>query len=355
MSRSVTAVLRRLVLACLFAGSGFTLGARPLYQLESALPIPSPHAPNWDYLTVDPTRPALYIARREDGILVYDTAARRITGALENTVGGNATTLVPELDRGFVTNLDGSLTTFQLSTRRTLGRISYGTDADNTFYDPVTGQLLITQGDSRRAIFVDARTGAQTGVLPYDSEKLEGAAPDGRGCMFMAIRDRDRIIKIDMRTRQVAAEWPTTGFRMPNGVAFDAVNRRLFVTTRGDNPSVLVYEADTGRLVASPAIGRGNDVIVFDPEARKIYTSNGLDATLVILDQVDADHYRLSEAATTRPWARTMAVDFKTKKVYLVTAEGTVDPDKPWKTGVAPFYPNTYFPDTFTLLTYSRK
>jgi hypothetical protein len=96
-------------------------------------------------------------------------------------------------------------------------------------------------------------------------------------------------------------------------------------------------------------------VILFDPGAKKIYTSNGFDGTLVIIDQLDADTYKLAEAATTRPYARTMAVDFKTKTVYLVTAEGTADPAKPIRTAVAPFYPNTYFKDTFTLLTYSPR
>ena len=75
----------------------------------------------------------------------------------------------------------------------------------------------------------------------------------------------------------------------------------------------------------------------------------------MIIDQVDADTYKLAEAVTTRPYARTLAVDFKTKKVYLVTAEGTVDPSKPWKAEVAPFYPNTYFHNTFTLLTYAPR
>ena len=326
-----------------------------LYRLESALTIPSATAPNWDYLTYDASRDCLYIARREDGILIYDAKARRITGTIANTVGGNATTLVPELDRGFVTNLDGSLTTFELSTLKTLGRASYGKDADNAFYDPVTMQLLVTQGDSKRAVFVDARTGAQTGVLNYDSEKLEGTAADGEGHMFMAVRDRNKVIKIDLRTRQVIAEWPTTGFVLPNGVAYDAANRRLFVSTRGENPSLVVFDTTSGRIVASPAIGRGNDLVIFDPETRQIYTSNGFDGTLVVIQQDDADHYRLAEAATTRPYARTMAVDFKTKKVYLVTAEGTVDPAKAWKASIAPFYPNRYFPDTFTLLTYSRQ
>jgi len=73
----------------------------------------------------------------------------------------------------------------------------------------------------------------------------------------------------------------------------------------------------------------------------------------VIYDQLDADTYRLSEATTTRPYARTMALDSKTKKVYLVTAEGTADPEKRINRAVAPFYPNRYYPDTFTILTFA--
>lgn len=334
---------------------GLSAQAESFYRLESALTIKSDSLPNWDYLAVDPIRPVLYISRREDGVLIYNTETKQVTGVLENTKGGNAVTIVPELDRVYVTNLDGSLTIFQHSNLKLLARNSYGESADNAFYDPVTKQLLLTEGDQKKAVFVDAQSGKQTGVLEYDSEKLEGTAADGQGNMFMALRDRDKVLKIDMRTRQVVAEWPTPGFKLPNGVAFDAANNRVFVTTRGDNPSVLVFDAATGKIVASPAIGRNNDVIVFDAATRKIYTSNGLDGTLVIIDQVDANTYKLAEAATTRPWARTMAVDFKTKKVYLVTAEGTVDPAKPWKASIAPFYPNKYFKDTFTLLTYSRQ
>jgi DNA-binding beta-propeller fold protein YncE len=107
--------------------------------------------------------------------------------------------------------------------------------------------------------------------------------------------------------------------------------------------------------VAESTIGRGNDQVIFDPESKKIYTSNGFDATLVIIQQVDANTYKLSEAATTRPYARTMALDPINKKIYLTTAEGTVDVSKKWKSETAPFYPNTYFKDTFTLLTYSNQ
>jgi len=345
-------------IALLVALTGFRLHAtaeQPCYQLESALMIKSETAPSWDYLTLDPIRPVLYIARRADGILTYDTMKKLVTGALPGTINGNSVTIVPELDRMFVTTTGGELVIFEHSTLQPLTRVSYGESADNTFYDPATQQLLITQGDDHRVVFVDAKTYARTGILKYDAESLEGAAADGRGFMYLAIRDRDKVLKIDMRKHALAAEWPTPGFTRPNSVAFDPANNRLFVTTRGLNPVLMVFDAATGRIVASPAIGLNNDSLVFDQETRQIYTANGWDATLVIIDQVDADTYKLLEATTTRPWARTMALDPKSKRVYLVTAEGTVDATIPWKTQVSPFYPNKYFKNTFTLLTYTRK
>jgi DNA-binding beta-propeller fold protein YncE len=341
-------------LAALAALSWLSLPAQPFYQLESALTIKSPNAPSWDYLTYDSSRDCLYIARRDDGILIYDAKAKKITGAIENSKGGNSTVLVPEFDRGYVINQDGTTTIFQLSTLKTLERASFGENADNGFYDPATKQILVTQGDSSQATFLDAKTGKVTGVLKIDSESLEGTAPDGEGNYYMALRDRDKVIKIDARNHTLVGEWKIGNHVKPNGVAYDAANKRVFVSTRGDNPALLVYDT-TGKILAEPAIGRGNDQVVFDPEAKKIYTSNGFDGTLVIIDQVDANTYKLAEATTTRPYARTMALDPKTKTVYLTTAEGTVDPSKKQRPEVAPFYPNKYFKDTFTLLTYSRK
>ncbi|MDI1320958.1 MAG: YncE family protein [bacterium] len=331
-----------------------SLPAQPFYQLESALTIKSPTAPSWDYLTYDAARDVLLIARRDDGILLYDAKAKKITGALEDSKGGNSTVLVPEFDRGYVVKQDGTLLIFQASTYKKIGSVSVGDNADNAFYDPVTKQLLVTQGDSSQVTFVDAKAGAVTGVLKIDSESIEGCAADGEGNFYTALRDRDKVVKIDARARTLVAAWKVGNHIKPNGVAYDQTNHRLFVSTRGDNPALLVYDP-TGKIIAEPIIGRGNDQVVFDADAKKIYTANGFDGTVVIIDQVDANTYKLAEAPTTRPYARTMALDPKTKTIYLTTAEGTIDPAKKIKTEVGPFYPNKYFKDTFTLLTYTRK
>jgi hypothetical protein len=72
----------------------------------------------------------------------------------------------------------------------------------------------------------------------------------------------------------------------------------------------------------------------------------------VIFDQIDADQYRFNQAVTTRPNARTMAYDPEHQFIYLVTAEGFVDPDKKVNVAVSQFYPNRYDPKTFVVLAY---
>ena len=339
------------VLASLIPG---LVQAQPFYQLESAVVLKGA-APGWDYLSFEPARSYLFIGRRQDGVTVYDTHAGKVVGSIENSQGANMATLVSEFDRGYTTNGDGSTTVFQLSTLKTIGRIKLGDSADAAYFEPVTGQLAFMMGDSREIAFVDARTGALTGKLALQSEKIEAGAADGQGNLFVSLRDRNLVIRIDARKRQVTAEWKTQGCEQPTGLAFDRLNKRIFAGCRGKNPVLAVLDAESGKVVATPEIGRGNDGVVFDPETHKIYTSNGIDANLVIYDQLDANTYKLEEATSTRPNARTMALDAATKKVYTVTAEGAVDPSRPVNRDASPFYANRYFADTFTLLTYSRR
>ena len=324
------------------------------YRLESAATLKS-GSPDWDYVTLDPARGYLFIGRRGEGVTVYDVNAKKVVRTIEKTEDANAIALVPEFDRGYTTNGDGTTTAFQLSTLRPINRIKLGEDADSGTYDPVTKQIAFTMGDSRQIAFVDARTGTLTGKLAMESKKLDGTAPDGEGNLFMALRDRNAVAKIDVAARKVTAEWKTTGCEQPTGLAFDRTNKRIFVGCRGNNPVLAILDSDSGKVVSTVEIGRGNDGVIYDPATRKIYTSNGVDANLVIYDQVDPDTYTLAEATTTRPYARTMAYDPKTRKIYLVTAEGTADPAQKINKAVAPFYPNRYFPDTFTVLTFAPK
>lgn len=328
--------------------------AAQFHRLEAAVKLKSAD-PDWDYLSFHPGRGHLFIGARHNGVIVYDVSAKKVVRKIHDSEGANATTLVTEFDRGYTANEDGTSTVFRLSTLETIGKIKLGEDADAGFYDPVTKQIAFMRGDSREITYVDAKSAAVVGRLAMQSKKLEASAPDGEGNMFTAQRDRNSVVKVDLRARQVVAEWPIEGCVEANGLAFDRANQRLLIGCRGKEPVLAVLDSQSGRLVTRLEIGRGNDGVIYDPDTRKVYASGGVDANLVVYQQVDADTYKLIEATTTRPYARTMALDPKTKKVYLVTAEGTVDPAKKVNKGPAPFYPNRYFPDTFTLLVYSSR
>ena len=330
------------------------LAAQQFHRLESAVDLKSA-SPDWDYVTLDPARGYLFIGRRGDGVAVYNVNTKKLVRTLDKSDDANAIALVPEFDRGYTVNGDGTTTAFQLSTLKTLERIKIGEDADSAFYEPVSKQLAFTMGDSKKIVFVDAKTGKAIGELAMESKKLDGTVADGKGNLLMALRDRNSVVRIDVANRKVTDEWKTAPCEEPTGIAYDAANLRIFVGCRGKNPVLAVMDGESGKVIKTLEIGRGNDGVIYDASTRKIYTSNGVDANLVIYDQSDADNYKLAEATTTRPYARTMALDPKTKKIYMVTAEGFADPAKKINKGVAPFYPNRYHPDTFTVLTYAPK
>jgi len=113
-------------------------------------------------------------------------------------------------------------------------------------------------------------------------------------------------------------------------------------------------DAKTGEVKSNYEIGRGNDGLIFDAEDKKVITTNGVDSNLIVYSQKTADEYVLQEAVTTRPYARTMAMDFKTKKIFTLTAEGVANPAKKINKKVYPFYPNEYYKNTLSILIYSK-
>ena len=342
-------------LALAFSFAATSLFAQQFHRLESATVIKGAK-PDWDYVTLDPDRGHLFIGRRGDGVTVFDVKSKKVLRNIDKSDDANAIALVPEFDRAYTTNGDGTSTVFQISTLKTLDRIKLGgEDADSAFYEPVSKQLAFTLGDAKKIVFVDAKTAKVVGELAMEAKKLDGTVPDGEGNLLMALRDRNSVVKIDVANRKVVEEWKTAPCEEPTGIAYDAANQRVFVGCRGKSPMLAVLDAAGGKVITTADIGRGNDGVIYDAATKKIYTSNGVDANLVIYNQVDANTYKLAEATTTRPYARTMALDPKTKKVYMVTAEGTADPAKKINKGVATFYPNQYFADTFTVLTYSPK
>src|SRR6266566_3288527 len=146
--------------------------AQQFYHLESAVTLKGA-APDWDYVTLDPARGYLFIGRRGDGVTVFDVRAKKAVRTIDKSEDANAIAVIPEFDRGYTINGDGTTTVFQLSTLKSIDRIKIGEDADSAFYDPITKQLTFTINNNKKINFIDAKTGKVVGELPMDSKKLD--------------------------------------------------------------------------------------------------------------------------------------------------------------------------------------
>ena len=112
--------------------------------------------------------------------------------------------------------------------------------------------------------------------------------------------------------------------------------------------------ADTGTVIFTAEVGGGNEGIGYDPGLKRIFLTNGVNAIMNVIEQVDADTYRPVEALGTNAGVRSLTMDPKSKKIYAVTAEGSADYAKKITATVSPWYANTFYRNTFKVLTYSR-
>lgn len=322
------------------------------FRLQSAVKLPGAD-PDWDYLAYDRSRKRLFIARRGAGLWVFDTQRQRLERKIEMTQGAGAALLLPALGRGFATNEDGSITAFDLATLEPLRRVQVAADADAASYDPVSGRIAVVSSESRKVTFVDPRSLTVIGAVALETSRADGSTADGQGAILLNERDRNALLKVDARTMKVVAEWPIVGCVQPAGIAYDAVAHRAFIGCRGERPVLAIVDGDSGATISTLPLGHGNDGVAFDATRKRIFTTNGVGSNIVIFRQDDADHYRMEQALTTRPQARTLAYDPDQQRIFSVTAEGGINPAEPVNTGPSAFYPNYHYAGSFVVLTYA--
>jgi hypothetical protein len=148
---------------------------------------------------------------------------------------------------------------------------------------------------------------------------------------------------------KVTAQWPLAPCEEPSGLAMDVAHRRLFSGCH--NQMMTVVNADSGKVIATPAIGDGVDANAFDPGTGYAFASNGQSATLTVVHEDAPDKFSVLENVATQKGARTMGLDPKTHEVYLVTADFGAAPAA---TAENPHPRPTMVPGSFVVLVYGK-
>jgi hypothetical protein len=88
-----------------------------------------------------------------------------------------------------------------------------------------------------------------------------------------------------------------------------------------------VVDADSGKVVASPAIGDGCDATAFDADRGLAFASAG-DGTITVVEEEGGDKFSVAQTVTTQNSARTMTIDSKTHRLFTVAAKVGPRPER---------------------------
>jgi DNA-binding beta-propeller fold protein YncE len=271
----------------------------------------------WDALTVDAAAQRLYLSR-STRVQVVDLKGGKLVGEIPNTPGVHGIAVAPELNRGFSSNgRDSSVTVFDLKTLATISRIQLTSrNPDAIIYDPVTKRVFTFNGGSDNATAIDAAKGTVVGEVALGG-RPEFAVTDGHGEVFVNLEDSSAVVGFDPKTLAVKSRWPLAPGTEPSGLAMDRLHRRLFSTC--SNQTMVVLDADNGKVVQTVPIGSRPDGCEFDPSSLCAISSNG-EGTVTVVHEDSPDKFSVASTDSTQRSARTIALDPKTHRLYLPAA-----------------------------------
>ncbi len=299
------------------AASAATTPGAPSYQVTKTVPLGAPD--RWDYVVYDIASHRAFVAHG-DRLTVVDGGDGSVVGTVDGLskathgIGISAAT-----GRGYTDDSEaGSVGSFDLATLKPLKTIKTNGDSDAIAVDPASGHVFVINGDTGTVTVIDPEADAALATIEVGG-KLEYAVADGRGKLFVNGAGKGEIIRIDTATNGVDARWPVPDCTSPHGLALDTETRRLFSSCV--NGVLVVVDADDGRLVAKMPIGKGTDAAAFDPKRKLVLSSNGIDGTLSVIEERDANTFVAAATVKTMVSARTLGIDPDTGRVFLAASD----------------------------------
>ena len=194
---------------------------------------------------------------------------------------------------------------------------------------------------------IDPASGKLIGSIPLGG-KPEFGVTTGHGRLYVNLEDKAEVDEIDPAAMRVLRRWSLAPCEEPTGLAVDRDHQLLFSGCH--NKLMAISSAVQGKMIAQVPIGGGVDAGAFDPSTQLAFASNG-DGTLTVVHEDSPTAFHVVSTVTTRPGARTMALDGRTHRIYTVTADFG---PAPAPTSSEPHPRPSLVPGTFSLLVLDR-
>jgi DNA-binding beta-propeller fold protein YncE len=276
----------------------------------------------WDYVAMDSINRRLYVSHNTS-VEVVDPDAGKVVGTIPQLHGVHGIAIANDLNKGFITNGGSkSVTIFDLKTLAKLGEPAVGDNPDAVCYESKTKRVFAINHSGADATAIDAKTGEVLKTFPT-GKTGEFCQSDGAGKLYVNLEDSAELLEIDAAKMEVSRKMSLAPCEGPSGLAIDVKSKKLFSVC--SNKMMAVTDIASWKVIATPAIGSGPDAAGFDSTLGLAFSSNGGDGTLTIVKLVNGK-YDAVDSVPTELRARTMTVDEKLHRVYLLGADFAAAP-----------------------------
>jgi YVTN family beta-propeller protein len=254
---------------------------------------------------------------------------------------------VPELQRGFSSNgKESKSSVVDLKTLKTISKIDTGESPDALVYESRRGEVYVFNHKGNSATVIDAKQAKVVATVPLGGGPEFAVADSAAGRVYCNLEDKSEVAVIDAAKHEVISRWPLAPGEEPTGIALDAAHHRLFATCH--NKLMVMLDTETGKVAATVPIGAGVDGCAFDETTQLAFASCGEGVTTIAKEETP-DKLTVVQTLKTERGARTMALDPKTHRIYLPSAQ--FQPPTTPSPGASPARP-TIIPNTLKLLVY---
>jgi DNA-binding beta-propeller fold protein YncE len=298
-----------------------TVSAQSGYHLIKKVPLAA--APGgreyYDYITVDAAARRIYLTHGAE-VQVLDADNWSVVGTISGLQLCHGVLLVPELGKGFITDGEAAkVVIFDIKSLKVTGQVkTEQPDTDTIMYDQASKHVFSFNGDSQNVTVIDPVSEVIVKTVPLGG-KVEFPVAGDFGTIYNNNAGTNEVVVIDSRALTIKARWPVAPAGQPVALAIDRKNRRLFSAGRGPQTLVMM-DADNGKVIQSFPISAGVDQNIFEPETGLLFVSTR-EGTIHIFHEDSPDELSLVETVKTEYGARTMALDPKTHNLYLTTSD----------------------------------
>jgi len=300
-------------------------------KLVATTPMPG-FTGDFDHFGLDLKGNRLFLAAEDQKTVeVFDLRTGNRIHSIEGF--GHPLTMVylPEADRLVVTNGDtDDVALVDCKEYKIINTLKLRKGVDHSAFNPGNKYFYVENGatpdgKSHSLAIIDTKSFKVVGEISgLSGDSNEGMVIDRAGKkLFVNLTGSDEVGVIDLETSQIIAKWPLPDVHVAHAIALDEANHRLFTATRKP-PQFVVFNTDTGKVVASlPCVGVNSDMSL-DIARKRIYITGSDTAT--VIGQRDADHYEHIAEVPTAYRAKSSIFVPQLKRLYVADS-GKGKPD----------------------------